>query len=169
MIIIISKILKYLKSWKSTKILKCLNFVRSFAPNISWWKGCLRGSYGRESCEVCCKVILDLWMCRFPYENCEFDIFQNNYHEKYENQDINSPGDRFRRNFVRTSITSFQAYLVQWWSKSDRQIFHTFDMKIFDNCIFKIIVIRSITPDFISADESDPLRFVLLSWTAMQR
>ena len=120
-----------------------LKFVRSFAPIISWWKCCLRGSYGRESCEVCCKVILDLWMCRFPYENYEFDIFRNNYHEKYENQDINSPGDRFRWNFVRTSITSFQAYLVQWWSKSDRQIFHTFDMKIFDNFIFKTVVIRS--------------------------
>ena len=64
--------------------------------------------------------------------------FRNNYHEKYENQNLNFQGDRFRWNFVRASINSFQAYLVQWWSKSDRQIFHTYEMKIFDNYIFKI-------------------------------
>ena len=67
-----------------------------------------------------------------------FSFFQNNYYAKYENQNLNSPDDRFRSNFVRASINSFQAYLVQWWSKSDRQIFHTFEMKIFDNYIFKI-------------------------------
>ena len=160
--IIITTISKFqIENWsRKFEFPEIIKFVHSFAPNISWWKGIHRGSYGTESSEVCRKVFLDLKMYRFPYEKFELDIFRNNDHEKYENQNVNFQDDRFRWNFFRASINSFQAHLVQWWSKSDRQIFHTYEMKIFDNFIFKIKIMTYSSLSFFEKS---------IAWILMKR